>query len=605
MPAAHRYLLFALCFLLIFVFASVIEADYLLFDEDIVILNNPMIRAPLTIGALKNIFTSFETNQYTPLSVLSFWFEYNVFGFNSAVSHLINLLLHIACAMVVYFLAFFITKNMLTSWLIAALWSVHPVQVETVAWVLERRNLLHALFYFAASVAYLRYLQTERRRDMAFALFLMLLSGLSKTLAFLLPFTWFLLDWLKERPFSWKLVTEKIAAFLLAGFLLFTTLYAAHGEIRVSETGGLNWKTAGSSIVFYVAKTLVPLNLSATYEINPFSSGKLVCSSLCFFLFVMMAILVSVRSRLAAVAVMFYLLHILPMSGLVKVGYDFYAALHFMYIPLLGLVMAAVAVVKRLTALDSSDRLPIFASLLVVLLLATFSRNYCLVWNNSGSLFEHSLALDPANKFARHQLARFLETKKLWAEAVGHYRELTVIYPDFFGGYYGLGRIFMLQNKLGESIVMFNEAMKYNLERWDIPLDRGCLLLLMKKYRAAENDFSESLAYEETQKARFLRSDACRRQGDYSGAINDLAFLLEADSENFAAKLGLFEVFVESGRWLSALEVMVSVLSQMADNHEKWNYYMAMLSSPGLSVMFGRMIPYRSLVRYRLNWHSF
>ncbi|NCB38010.1 MAG: hypothetical protein EOM80_04500 [Erysipelotrichia bacterium] len=600
----HRYLLFILWFLLICTFASVLEADYVLFDEDKVILENPLITAPLSGDALVNILTTFNSNQYAPLSALSFWLEYNIFGFNSAVSHLINLLLHIVCATIVYFIALLLTENALTSWLIAALWSLHPVQVESVAWVLERRNLLHGMFYFASLAAYLRYLVTARRAHILLATVFMLFSGLSKTLAFFLPFCWLLIDWLKARHLSWKLITEKLPAFVLAAVLLFITLYAAHGGIADSGQGILNWRIAAYNISFYVAKALLPLNFSATYEINRFGAETFVGAYFYFALCVVFALFICRRRRLVAFAVLFYLFHILPLSGLVRVGYQFYAALHFMYIPLLGIIIAAVALLKDLQKAWQKSAFTVFAGLLAVMMLATISYDLCHVWYNTETLFKHCLKHDPNNGFARRQLANYLEMKMRFDEAALNYRELIAHYPNFYVGYHGLGRVLMTLDKTDKALRLFDKALQCDPRRADVLCDRGYILFLDRKYRAAENDFSQSLAYKENQNVRFLRSSARRHQGDYSGALGDMALILAVDTENFAAKIGLFELFVEGGRWLQALEIVLSIFSQIADHPQKWDEYREAFSTPSFSLMLSRMMPYNSLITHRLRHYK-
>lgn len=604
--AANRsYLLFSLWLLLIFTFVAVIKADYILFDENVVVLANPLIKASLSIDSLVNIFSSFETNQYSPLSVISFWLEYNFFGFNSTVSHLINLLLHMGCATMVFFLATSLTESAMLGWLIAALWSVHPVQVETVAWVLERRNLLYGLFYFASLVAYAQYIKTERRRDIAVATALMLFSGLSKTLAFFMPFTWLLMDWLKSRPFSWKLISEKTFAFLLAAILLCVTFYAAQSEIVDSSQGIMNWRLAAYNIGFYAARTLIPVSLTATYEINSSSEGLFNSGPLYFAVFVVTAIIISLRSRLAAFALLFYVFHILPLSGFIRVGYNFYAAMHFMYVAMFGIVVGIIALIKKSLSLETASRYVIALSLLVVLSLSLMSHSYCLLWNNSQTLFEHCLKQDPANRFARNQLALFLLTKKLYKESKTHYQELVVRYPEFSYGYFGLGRIFMAQNKADDAMMMFDQAMKYDPKDADIPYYRGTLLFLRQKFRAAEIDFSESLGYQEDLQVRFLRSEARRWQGKYSGAVDDLVFITHQDPHDFGAKVSLLKVLVEGVRWQHAFETMLAVFSQIADNRQSWQQYRELLCSPSLAKVLVRMMPYRTLLISRLGWYPF
>jgi len=262
----ESHLLLALWLLVIVTFASVITAEYVLYDETIDILGSDMIKAPLSFASFKAIFSTFTSNQFTPLSVLSFWLEYNIFGFNSSVSHLVSLLLHLACVTMVFWLLKAMTQRPLFSWVITAVWALHPMQVETVAWVLERRNLLYGFFYFASLHSYVNYQNSRSRKSLALATVCLVLAGLSKALAFILPLSWLMLDWLKSRSFSLQLFKEKAAGFVLSAIFFALAFFAAHGEIASDAQGFLNWSMACYNISFYAIKTLLPFNLLPAYE---------------------------------------------------------------------------------------------------------------------------------------------------------------------------------------------------------------------------------------------------------------------------------------------------------------------------------------------------
>lgn len=554
-----------LWFLILLSFSSVADFDYLSFDEDQVILRNPLITAPFGFEGLVDIFTSLATNQYSPLSVLSFWVEYNLFGFNSSISHLINLLLHLACATVVYLLAVAITGHRPLAWLVAAGWSLHPIQVETVAWVLERRNLLHSLFYFASMLAYIGFRRTGNRKNMWLALSLMLLSGLAKTLAFMQPLSWLMLDMLERRAITRELLKEKLPALLLALVLFLTTFLAAQQEFHPGDKSSLNFRAAAGSVVFYSMKAFLPTGLSATYELNrldPGTEGISLTAVLSLFLLFAAA---GLCNRVAAAGILFFLVHLAPMSGLVRVGYNFYAALHFMYVPLLGLIVATAALAVqaagryiRMTAVFRS------AAFLLVFLLAATSFQHTQFWKNTGTLFEHSLQIDPLNRFARNQLAIFYEEAGRYDEAAGHFKKLIDEYPAFFGGYYGLARIYSIQGHVDKALEMFKQAVRLNVGRSDILNDFGRLLIRLKKYREAEEAFSQSLELEPGRTGLLLRAETRRSCGDYPGATADLTMLIYNQPGNLSYRLARIETLCESGNWPAVFLDLHSLLRVVA-----------------------------------------
>ncbi len=302
----ESHLLLALWLLVIVTFASVITAEYVLYDETIDILGSDMIKAPLSFASFKAIFSTFTSNQFTPLSVLSFWLEYNIFGFNSSVSHLVSLLLHLACVTMVFWLLKAMTQRPLFSWVITAVWALHPMQVETVAWVLERRNLLYGFFYFASLHSYVNYQNSRSRKSLALATVCLVLAGLSKALAFILPLSWLMLDWLKSRSFSLQLFKEKAAGFVLSAIFFALAFFAAHGEIASDAQGFLNWSMACYNISFYAIKTLLPFNLLPAYEINRFIEGIFTPGPLYLAIFIALAWFACRGSRQRLFGVLFY-----------------------------------------------------------------------------------------------------------------------------------------------------------------------------------------------------------------------------------------------------------------------------------------------------------
>ncbi|HNX74483.1 MAG TPA: hypothetical protein PLM07_02450 [Candidatus Rifleibacterium sp.] len=601
--ARQSYMLFALWLLLIVTYAPVINADYVLYDENIDILGNPLIKAPLTLGALKDIFTSFSANQFTPLSTMSFWLEYNFFGFNSSVSHLVNLLLHLAAASLVFLLLRSLTQRPLFSLVIASLWAVHPMQVETVAWALERRNLLYGLFYFASLHAYVNYQASGSRKDLAMATIFVALSGLAKALSFLLPVCWLMLDWLKRRKLSARLLVEKTGAFCVAAALFLVLLFAAGGEIANSEQAINNYQVASYGMSLYVAKTLLPMNLSAVCEINNATVGRLAAGPYYLLLLIVFAIYTGRKNRTVAFALLFYFLHILPLSGLIRVGYQFYAAWHFMYVPLLGVLIALVTTVDDWILRYEKGNLAMPAALVLILILAVISFNHSFLWQNSQTLFESCLKIEPQNRFARNQLALHFLIQDRFAEATPHYEEIIRLYPTFYGGYHGLGRINMALRQAAVAEEMFDKAVYYNVGRSDILNDRGYLRLFLKKFRGAEDDFSISLGYEDDVDVQYLRAESRRRQGDYTGAIDDMQLVIAAQSFNFSARASLFEIFVESGRYLAAIEPLLAIFREIGAHQHELSHYQALLFTPSVSQTLIRMLPFRNLFLYRLGWY--
>jgi len=601
----RNYLILALLALVILTFAPAMSAEYVLFDEHVLILENADVLAPLTFKSLVKIFTSFEPNIYTPLSIASHWLEYNLFGFNSAISHFINLLLHLICTVLVFQIVTTLVSDMKVAFVIAAIWAVHPVQVESVTWVMERRNLLFGLFYFASIMAYLKYQQSLRGSDMAAAIIFMVVSSLAKGLACFLPLVWLMLDWLKERPLQRPVFSEKLPAFIVAMAFLLTMLFGIQGGITKTEGRSLNFLLASYNIAFYVGKSILPTGLSPMYEINAASQAKLGSGPVYLLITLVAGLLICRRNRLAIFAALFYLLNIIPMSGIVLVGYNFYAGLHFLYVALLGILLCLIVPLHNAMSSRNLAYLLQPASIVVIICLSAISFQYTQLWGHSRTLLEHAVELDPANRFARNLLGLYYLEQENYVEAGKHYQELIRLYPEFQGGYYGMGRISRNFGRLREAISYFSKALEYTKKRADLPLDRGFLLMVTGDFAAAERDFTMSIEnkYRDLALVHFWRSAARRRQGNYSGAIEDLQFADAKNSGDFSLKIGLAELYFEAGQISETMLALNDAFYLFAARPEERNEYLEIISSPSFATVIRRSLPYRNFFLRNFKWY--
>lgn len=595
------YAMFILWLLTIVVFFPVLEADYVDFDEHERILANPLVTAPLSLNSLSAIFTSFEANQYTPLSMASHWLEYNVTGFNSAVSHLVSLLLHILAVTAVFFLSTAMCRSLFTGFIIAAIWGLHPMQVDSVAWVLERRNLLYGAFLFLSMNSWQQYIDTRKSLNRHLAAVFMLISGLSKTLAFMIPFFWLLQDYVKARKASFTLVREKTVGLILAVILVILLFAGAWDGIPKNQSRSLHWQNSAWAISFYVAKTFLPVGLTATFEENASTIGMFAVGPV--YLIFVMAIFayLGFKCRLAAVGAIFYLCTIIPVSGLVRVGYSFYVSCHFVYVPLWGICLLAAVVFRRLFLAYAARKSGLIAALISLIVFVIISHSHVPVWNNTISLFEHSVAVDPLGRFARNQLAgAYLKASDL-DRAQKHYSELARIYPEFFSGYNGLAMIAVRRGDKALARQMFDKALQIKPNEPVILMNRALLKKSEQDYEGAEADFTSSLLVTpENWKTRFLRADLLALQGKYHRAIEDLVNLMIAAPHNSFIRLNLFLLFVESADYYNAAIIALELSKGRIEQAD----FNAVCQSD-FNVFLLKMLPFRRLIQHNIGLNLF
>jgi tetratricopeptide (TPR) repeat protein len=369
----------------------------------------------------------------------------------------------------------------------------------------------------------------------------------------------------------------------------------------------LNYLIASYNIAFYVAKTILPLNLNPMYEVNTGSHGKFVYGPIFLLITLVAAFIICRKSRLAIFAVFFYLVHIIPLSNIVQVGYSFSAVLHFLYVALLGILLCLVMSYRDVLSSLNKTNLFMPVSFVLIIILSILSFQYTQVWGQSRTLLEYAIELDPENRFARTLIGLYHRQQGNFQEAEKHYKELVRLYPDYEGGYYGLGLVYRSYGRHAEAIEYFSKALEHTQKRADLPLDRGILLMTRGDFAKAEKDFSLSLQnrYPNLALAYFWRSVARRRQGNYAGAIDDLLKAAADNQEDFSLKICLLELFLESGQITDAGLALISVCQQAFRNPQQWPEHLRIISEPSFAAFIQRLAPYRNYFRYQFNWYPF
>lgn len=566
----NRKLLFVLVFFCLICYFPAFNASYLYFDEYISVLQNPQIQAPLTFEALKQIFTTFTENQYTPLSIFSFWIEFNLFGYNSQIAHIINFLIHLAGVFALYYFILELLENTAAAFFIATIWAIHPLQVESVAWVLGRRTILYGSLFIASLAFYTKYLNTKSNTYKTLAIITMILSGLSKTLAFTAPIAWLGIDWIKGRTFSFRLITEKIAGLLFAIILASVMLIAANDGITNSEDKPLNIKDALFSMGYYPVLTICPHKLSGTNEINPATQHILDSGPVLFSIFLVLSLMIGVKSKIAVFGLLFYLLHILPMSGLVRVGYPFYVSYHFCYVAQTGLFLIIAGLLRDIVYkrfCNKTLRKSLATVCIIYLIILGWQTiDFCIVWQNTENLFSNSLKLDPVNRFARNMLTKYYIAIGDYAKAEIHCNELLRQHPDFFGGYYHKSAIMMKNHKFTEACKLLDKAIELAGYRVDVTYSRGFCRFLLKDWKGTEEDFSILLEKDpEYIEPLHYRAIARSELGKYNEADMDYKKLCRLVPDNLQYKQNWLKNSLKSLNLRQSLLIIFDIVGQLSN----------------------------------------
>jgi protein O-mannosyl-transferase len=440
-----------------------------LWDDDVYITNNELLTAP---DGLRRIWFSLDSpSQYFPLVYTTFRIEHTVWGLNPSGYHWVNLLLHIANALLVW--AVLARLKVPGAWLAGAIFALHPVQVESVAWITERKNVLMGFFFLLTLVAWIAFVDARTKRPWLFyglALILYLLALSAKTTACTLPAALFLILWLQRKPISWKRIFQ-IIPFLVLGIAMGAlaiwweryhqgTSRAVFAFLSPIE----RVLVASRAVWFYLSKLIWPFKLTFIYpqwDIAPthflnyawLLAGLILCLAMYF--------LRRYVGRSVEVAAAFFVVTLSPVLGFIML-YTFrytFVADHYQYLACIGpIALASAGLVNLADTLKNGRPLIVSAALCVVASLATLTWRQAAMYGDIETLWRTTLARNPGCWMAHNNLGIVLFQKGQLDEAIAHYRTTLQMQPNFWDAEYNLGSALLGKGQVDEAIVYCDKA---------------------------------------------------------------------------------------------------------------------------------------------------
>lgn len=470
-PAVICILLAALTW---FTFRPVLGHGFVNYDDDVYVYENPIVARGLTSEGLVAAFTGVHAGNWHPLTTLSHQVDCEFSGLNAGAHHRTNLVLHIATVILLFLVLRGMTGVTWPCAVAAALFAVHPLRVESVAWIAERKDVLSGLFFMLTLWAYARYVRGPKSAARYLRLLLTFALGLmSKPMLVTVPFVLLLLDYWPLRRFdpaagidlatARRLVLEKLPLLALSLAVCVVTFLVQEQARQTTEvlTFGSRLNNAGVSSVVYLGQLFYPVNLAVFYPYP--TTGTPVKG--------VMAVLVLIVISVAAfswrrkrpyllVGWLWYLGMLVPVIGLVQVGSQAHAD-RYTYLPQIGLCLALVWAVTGFTALWPNRRATLTIGSAVILgTLAMLARQQTRHWHDSESLWTHTLACTSSNAVAESNLANALFKLGRADEAIGHFQAALEIKPDYGDAHNGLGFVLLEKGRFEEAIGHFQSALQ-------------------------------------------------------------------------------------------------------------------------------------------------
>jgi protein O-mannosyl-transferase len=472
-----------LCLLLALItlglYAPALHFDFINYDDPDYVVYNPAVQHGVTKASLTWAFTSFHASNWHPLTWISHMVDYSLYGARAGGHHVTNVLLHTVNVVLLFLLLWRWTDSEWRSALVAALFAWHPLHVESVAWISERKDLLGAFFWMLALMAYGRYARGDgpwRKLFYAPALVCFALGLLSKPMVVTLPVVLFLLDfWPLRRAVTTWLFLEKIpflALAVVAGVMTFRAQRAANSIISFDALPiAARVANALVSCVLYLWKTIWPADLALPYPYTRLWTFWPAAGA-AFLILAITAVAIRRRrwQRFLLVGWLWFLVTLVPVIGLVQVGSQ-YMADRYSYLPLIGIfIMVAWAVPAEWTRWPKPGLVfgAVLSGVLVFLLAQTETQLG--FWSDSVTLFSHTVAVTRNNILAEYNLGEALARRGDEAQAINHYQWALVLQPSVVEAQsnpqeqarFNLGLIFLKQKRWALAAEQFRAFLRDN-----------------------------------------------------------------------------------------------------------------------------------------------
>jgi len=482
-------------------------------DDSQYVIENEAITS-LTPAHVARIFSSFYVGAYVPLTALSYAVEFHFFGLQPLPYHVTNLVLHLFNCLLVFFLVYGLSRRWTAALVTALLFGVHPLHVESVSWITERKDMLYGFFFLAAALAYLGYAVRKKISAYYLALVLLILSCLAKPTAAVFPFILLVLDFLLKRRFRPGIFLEKIPFFIIS----FATLIVAYLAQR--ETGAFAAVTrfslpatlyqSANYLFFYIFKTVLPLKLSCLYPEPRFWYAPLVVAGLAA-----LAIWSLRRTRVTAFGGLFLIVGLLPMLQLVRVGQPL--ADRYTYLALIGPFFIGGHYLAQAVQRSGWPRKIIWllVAVSVTATCAGLSHRQTRIWKDGITLWTNAINNYPNLPLAYNNRGNAYCYLNENRRALKDYDRAISIKPDYADAYNNRGNAWRGLAEYGRAIDDYSTALLFNPKLADAYYNRAVVYFLKKDYRAALRDLKayESLGF--TVPPQFFE-DIRRAQNDES-----------------------------------------------------------------------------------------
>jgi tetratricopeptide (TPR) repeat protein len=564
-----RFIALLLALVTLAIYLPVLNDVFVNFDDDDYVTNNRVVKNGLTPAGIHWAFTTFHSANWHPVTWLSHMLDCQLFGLNPAAHHFVNALIHSVNAALLFLLLLRLTKLKWPSLIVAALFAWHPLHVESVAWIAERKDVLSTFFALLALLSYTKFVKENCRRSFWLALIFFALGLMAKPMFVTLPFIMLLLDFWPVQRFSkstiQRLLVEKIPFFLLAAGSCVLTFLAQRAEaVRTLKQVSLSLRleNAVAACATYLFQIFWPANLAVFYPMpDKIAPIAIIISATALLLISWLAWLARKTCPCLIIGWLWFLGALVPVIGLVKVG-DAAHADRYTYFPAVGIFIAVVFGIWSRLKQPGAQKIFMVASGAALVLCVALTEHQLQFWRDSETLFRRSLAVTGENPLAilnfnaavetngetmfrnavavtknnptaHLNLGAALESKGKTGEALAEYREALRLDPQMFEAANDIGKLLFEQGRPAEALDYCLAAVRLKPDRATLHNNLGLTLETLGRFDEAREQFAEAARLDETYAVpRFQTGRTLLKQGRDAEALPELFAALQIEPDN-------------------------------------------------------------------------
>jgi protein O-mannosyl-transferase len=593
----YYFIIILLIFTSCIAFGRIAVNDFVNYDDPVYVTENSHIQSGITLESVRWAFSTIFAEFWHPLTWLSLMSDYHLYGLNAGGYHVTSLILHVMSILLLFWLFNRMTSALWKSAFVAAFFALHPLHVESVAWISERKDVLSAFFWMLTLCLYVYYTEKPSIKRYLLVLFCFACALMSKSIVITLPVIMILLDYWplkrfeskKETVFLWQL-KEKLPLFILSALFSFITIYAhKNPSIKIIP---LSFRLANAPFAFvtYLEKTFWPRDMTVFY---PFSIQipvwQIIIPTL-LIIAISFAVVVKIR-RLPYLFVgwLWFAITLLPVIGIIQIG-DFAMADRYHYLPSIGIAIMLAWGIPLLFKRDSLRKiilLPTATAFLAILTILTWVQ--CGYWKNSLTLLSHALHSTADNFMVHNNLGLALIEEGKNEDAIGHFNKAINIEPNYANVRNNRGLAYAKLGQYQNAIEDYNKAILIKPDLAVLYYNRAIAYKETNHYQSAIEDLNNAIRLQPNSAIYYnAKGNFYNDFNQYQLAIENYNKAISISPNDADAYSNRGSTYVKLGRHESALNDFNKVIA-LNPNHPQ-----AYINS---AVIYGKFNQYNNVIK--------